>query len=106
MVDKKVLSLEDLEMRLDLMDGRISRLEKESLVQVSGHFELWMEKKLKNGAGKYYEYALELKKVVLPQCVGKAMEDCKGIFYRERDKMVKAMEEKEKGRAGVGVTPV
>ena len=94
-------------MRLDLMDGRISRLEKESLVQVSGHFELWMEKKLKNGEGKYFPYALELKKVVLPQCAGKTMEDCKGVFYREREKMVKALEEekkKDKARVGIGAS--
>ena len=77
-------SLADLEDMILALEERVAKLEGERLSQVNNQFEIWMDNKVRG-----FEYGPDLKKIVMPLSIGKAVEECRKIFYTERDKLVK-----------------
>ncbi len=84
MARPKISDSDDLADRVAALEGRIARLENERVYAASNQFEIWVDNKVRG-----FEYGPDLKKIVMPQAVGKPMEECRKIFYVERDKMVK-----------------
>lgn len=89
--EKASVSKKDLAEMLSELEHRVKRLEDEKIYAVNNQFEIWMDNKLRG-----FEYGPDLKKIVMPQSVGKTMEESRKIFYAERDRMVK---ERYPGRA-------
>jgi len=81
---KKESSGSSLEERLFALEERVARLENERVAAVNNQFEIWMDNKLRG-----FEYGPDLKKIVMPQCVGRTAEESRRIFFSERDRLVK-----------------
>lgn len=73
-----------LEDRVSALEVRVSRIENERIYAANNQFEIWVDNKVRG-----YEYGPDLKKIVMPQGVGKTVEESRKIFYVERDKLVK-----------------
>lgn len=74
----------DIEEMVLALEERVTRLENERVAAVNNQFEIWMDNKVRG-----FEYGPDLKKAVMPQCVGKTAEESKRIFFAERDKLIK-----------------
>jgi len=74
----------DVEERMQALEDRVTRLENERVYAANNQFEIWMDNKVRG-----FEYGPDLKKIVMPQSVGKPTEECRKIFFTERDKLVK-----------------
>jgi len=75
---------DDLMERLEALENRVTKLENEKTYAINNQFEIWMDNKLRG-----FEYGPDLKKIVMPQSVGKSLEESRKIFYAERDRLVK-----------------
>lgn len=75
---------DDLAERMSALEGRVTKLENEKVYAVNNQFEIWLDNKVRG-----FEYGPDLKKLVMPQSVGKSLEESRKIFYTERDKMVR-----------------
>jgi len=75
---------EDLRNRVTDLEKRVTQLEIEKTFTVNNQFEIWVDGKIRT-----FEYGPDLKKIVMPQSVGKSMAESRKIFYVERDNMVK-----------------
>jgi len=74
----------DIEERLLALEERVTRLENERVATVNNQFEIWMDNKVRG-----FEYGPDLKKIVMPKCVGRTAEESRRIFFAERDKLIK-----------------
>ena len=72
------------EERFEALEKRVARLENERVATVNNQFEIWMDNKLRG-----FSYGPDLKKIIMPQCVGKTADESKKIFFMERDRLVK-----------------
>ena len=81
---KEISGTRDIEEMVLLLDERVTRLENERVATVNNQFEIWIDNKVRG-----YEYGPDLKKIVMPQCVGKTADESRKIFFIERDKLVK-----------------
>ena len=84
MAKKESETTEDLAERVSALEARVTRLETERVAAVNNQFEIWMDNKIRG-----YSYGPDLKKIVMPQCVGKTQEESRRVFFTERDKLVK-----------------
>ena len=66
------------------LEERVARLENERVAAVNNQFEIWMDNKVRG-----FSYGPDLKKIVMPQCVGKTADESRKIFFSERDKLIK-----------------
>lgn len=74
----------DIEEMVLALEERVTRLENERVAAVNNQFEIWMDNKVRG-----FSYGPDLKKIVMPQCVGRTAEESRKIFFVERDKLVK-----------------
>ena len=74
----------DIEEMVLALEERVTRLEAERIYSVNNQFEIWVDNKVRGSA-----YGPDLKKIVMPQAVGKPIEECRKIFFVERDKLIK-----------------
>jgi uncharacterized protein (UPF0335 family) len=74
----------DIEEMVLALEERVMRLENERVAAVNNQFEIWMDNKLRG-----FSYGPDLKKVVMPQCVGRTADESRKIFFVERDKLVR-----------------
>ena len=81
---KEISGTRDIEEMVLMLDERVTRLENERVATVNNQFEIWIDNKVRG-----YEYGPDLKKIVMPQCVGKTADESRKIFFIERDKLVK-----------------
>jgi len=77
-------SQDDLVEMVLALEERVTRLENDRAAAVNTQFEIWMDNKVRG-----FSYGPDLKKIVMPQCVGKTQEESRRIFFTERDKLVK-----------------
>jgi len=66
------------------LEKRVAQLEAERIYSVNNQFEIWVDNKVRGSA-----YGPDLKKIVMPQVIGKPIEECRKIFFIERDRLVK-----------------
>jgi hypothetical protein len=66
------------------LEKRVVQLEAERIYSVNNQFEIWVDNKVRGSA-----YGPDLKKVVMPQAIGKPIEECRKIFFIERDRLIK-----------------
>lgn len=74
-------SIED---RVSELEAKVAQLEKEKTYSMNNQFEIWVDNKTRG-----FAYGPDLKKIVMPQSVGKSIEECRKIFFAERDKLIK-----------------
>ena len=74
----------DLAEMVAALEERVARLENERVAAVNNQFEIWMDNKIRG-----FTYGPDLKKIVMPLCVGKTQDESRKIFFVERDKLVK-----------------
>lgn len=74
----------DIEEMVLNLEERVTRLENERVATVNNQFEIWMDHKIRG-----YAYGPDLKKIVMPKCVGRTSDESKKIFFTERDKLVR-----------------
>jgi len=82
--ETKERELSSVEQRMTNLEKRMDRYEAERMCAVNNQFEVWVDNKLRGSA-----YGPDLKKVVMPQSIGKPIEECRKIFFVERDRLVK-----------------
>jgi hypothetical protein len=75
---------QSIEQRVATLEKRMTQFEAERMCSVNNQFEIWVDNKLRGSA-----YGPDLKKIVMPQSIGKPIEECRKIFFGERDRLVK-----------------
>jgi len=75
---------QNIEQRVTALEKRMERFEAERMCSVNNQFEVWVDNKVRGSA-----YGPDLKKIVMPQSIGKPIEECRKIFFVERDRLVK-----------------
>lgn len=80
-IEEMVLYLEE---RMTAIEKKMERFEAERMSSVNNQFEIWVDNKVRGVA-----YGPDLKKIVMPQSIGKTVEESRKLFFMERDKLVK-----------------
>ena len=80
-IEEMVLSTEE---RITAIEKRMERFEAERMSSVNNQFEIWVDNKVRGAA-----YGPDLKKIVMPQSIGKTVEESRKVFFIERDKLAK-----------------
>lgn len=80
-IEEMVLYLEE---RMTAIEKKMERFEAERMSSVNNQFEIWVDNKVRGVA-----YGPDLKKIVMPQSIGKTVEESRKLFFMERDKLIK-----------------
>ena len=83
---KKDSETSNIEERMAALEKKVAKIETERVYATNNQFEVWVDNKVRG-----FQYGPDLKKVVMPQSIGKSLEESRKIFYTERDKMVKQL---------------